>query len=502
MLVLEIQEAQAGSHHRGRGCGSEFWGLWTNFVTLPSLRGSLDAARRLIRRTILAILPNHSRILLIAYLFPPAGGVGVLRALSFAKYLPQFGHEVHVLSAWNPSTPTLDPSLVRQIPPQVRMHHAFTPEIPFHLRQKLWKLISPARSISASDSGPIAAAGDAKGLKAKLVDQVRCFFSPDPEVVWVPFALRRARQIIRHHDIDVVLVTVPPFSSLQIGSAMKRDFPQIRLISDFRDEWFQFHLSVFDFHNNDHTLRRAREIESTSVNASDLVLSVAPSIIAQMRARHPSQSAEKFAVVTNGFDPDLVAGFTPRPHGGKKVLVTFVGTIYGASTLRYYLEALDSLPEPVRSRFETRLIGRIADDEKKPIARAKSCIKVLGFMPQADSFRQMEEADFLLLTMIDPSCITGKFFDYIGTGKPMLAFTPGGGEVQRMLSETDAGWWADYRDREGIRGVLLRAHDVALAGTIPQIAREVADQFSRARLTAQLSKLIQGLTEDGSRPGE
>jgi hypothetical protein len=327
-------------------------------------------------------------------------------------------------------------------------------------------------------------------MKASLVDRVKRFFSPDPEVVWIPFALRQARKIIRRHGINVVLVTVPPFSSLRIGPALKREFPQIRLISDFRDEWFQFHLSVFDFHNNDHTLRLARDIETAAVNASDLVLSVVPSIIDQMRARHPTQSAEKFAVVTNGFDPDLVAGFKPRPHGGEKVVVTFVGTIYGASTLRYYLEALDSLPEQVRARFETRLIGRIADDEKKTIADAESRITVLGFMPQADSFRQMEEADFLLLTMIDPSCITGKFFDYIGTGKPMLAFTPEGGEVQRMLSETGAGWWADYRDREGMRAVLMRAHDAVMAGRVPQTPREVADRFSRAKLACELNNLI------------
>jgi hypothetical protein len=434
------------------------------------------------------ISPKGSRILLIAYLFPPAGGVGVLRALSFAKYLPPFGHEVHVLSARNPSCPTFDPALLQGIPPQVQVHHAFTPELPFHIRQKLWKMISPGRR--AVQTGRRQTAGGGGGIKARLVDQVKSFFSPDPEVVWVPFALRQARKIIRRYSIDVVLVTAPPFSSLQIGSALKREFPQIRLISDFRDEWFQFHLSVFDFHNNDHTLRRARDIETAAVNASDVVLSVVPSIIDQMRARHPAQPAEKFAVVTNGFDPELVANFTPRPHGGGKVVVTFVGTIYGASTLRYYLDALDTLPEQVRSRFETRLIGRIADDEKETIAAARSRVTVLGFKPQAESFRHMEEADFLLLTMIDPSCITGKFFDYIGTGKPMLAFTPEGGEVQRMLAATGAGWWADYRDREGIRDVLMRAHDAVMAGRVPQTPREVAARFSRAKLAAELNDLI------------
>jgi len=440
-----------------------------------------------------------SRVLLIAYLFPPAGGVGVLRALSFAKYLPQSGHQVHVLSAWNPTAPTLDPDLLNHVPKNVKVHRAFTPELPFHFRQKLWKFIAPAGPKKPQENSKIAAENKA-GLKSTLGGLIRRFLSPDPEVVWVPFALRKARKIIRDHNIDTVLVTVPPFSSLLIGTALKREFPQVNLISDFRDEWFQFHLSVFAFHNNSHTLQRARQIEADAVQASDSVLSVVPSIIEQMRNRHPDQPPAKFRVISNGFDPDLTAGFQSRPHGSPKVVVTFVGTVYGPSTLQYYLNALDGLPEEIRARFETRLIGRIAGDEKSIVDNAKSKIEVLGFMSQAEAFRRMEETDFLLLTMTDPSCITGKFFDYIGTRKPMLALTPEGGEVQRMLAETSSGWWADYRDGGAIRNLLMRAHDAAIANTIPVTPREIADRFARPKLTAELGDLIDRLKSDALTP--
>src|SRR5206468_10667490 len=41
------------------------------------------------------------KILIISYLFPPVGGIGVQRALSMAKYLPACGFQVHVLKATN-----------------------------------------------------------------------------------------------------------------------------------------------------------------------------------------------------------------------------------------------------------------------------------------------------------------------------------------------------------------------------------------------------------------
>ena len=75
------------------------------------------------------------KLLLISYLFPPVGGIGVQRALSLAKYLPQSGFEVHVLKATDAGGPVYDPALLKQVPPAVRVHRAFTPEIPFHVRQ-------------------------------------------------------------------------------------------------------------------------------------------------------------------------------------------------------------------------------------------------------------------------------------------------------------------------------------------------------------------------------
>ena len=59
------------------------------------------------------------RLLIISYLFPPAGGVAVQRALSVAKYLPGCGYSVHVLRARNASAPVEDPGLLRHVPATV-----------------------------------------------------------------------------------------------------------------------------------------------------------------------------------------------------------------------------------------------------------------------------------------------------------------------------------------------------------------------------------------------
>src|SRR5215475_15723473 len=84
----------------------------------------------------------RSRILIISYLFPPAGGIGVQRALSLARYLPASGFEVHVLRASNAAAPVFDPALSKRVPASVQVHGSFTPEAPFWLRHTVWNWLS------------------------------------------------------------------------------------------------------------------------------------------------------------------------------------------------------------------------------------------------------------------------------------------------------------------------------------------------------------------------
>ncbi|MGD0579298.1 MAG: group 1 glycosyl transferase, partial [Bryobacteraceae bacterium] len=75
----------------------------------------------------------NNRVLLISYLFPPAGGVGVQRALAMARYLPRTGLSVTVLTARNPVTHVYDAALEASIPAEVRVHRTPALEPPYAL---------------------------------------------------------------------------------------------------------------------------------------------------------------------------------------------------------------------------------------------------------------------------------------------------------------------------------------------------------------------------------
>ena len=125
-----------------------------------------------------------SRLLIISYLFPPVGGVGVQRALSLAKYLPDSGFDVHVLTARNAAGPVQDPALLKQVPASVKVHKAFTPELPFHFRQKLWRWFSGGGA-KGQTAFPTAAPSQRSWWKKLPLEIARRILCPEPEVLWV-----------------------------------------------------------------------------------------------------------------------------------------------------------------------------------------------------------------------------------------------------------------------------------------------------------------------------
>jgi glycosyltransferase involved in cell wall biosynthesis len=217
---------------------------------------------------------------------------------------------------------------------------------------------------------------------------------------------------------------------------------------------------------------------------------VTPTSLDTIRNRYPEHPDRKFACLPNGYDPAAFAGFQSRRHGGPQVVVTHVGTLYKTASPRYYLDALDQLPEDLRSRFETRFVGRVAESERAQLEGRKSNVRILGFMPQAKALQQIEETDYLLLTMTNEISLPGKLFEYLATGKPILALAARGSEVDRILEETGAGWCADPFDPAAIAALLRRAVEYRdTAGT--HIRKENILRYERPRLTAGLAALLE-----------
>ena len=212
----------------------------------------------------------------------------------------------------------------------------------------------------------------------------------------------------------------------------------------------------------------------------------------EIRRRYPEQPDSKFATVHNGYDPESLGGVAPRQHDSPgRMIVTHMGTAYTTASPRYYLEILDTLPEELRAHIETRFIGRVAESEASTFTACKSPVKMYGFMPQQQAWQLTAETDYLLLVMTNDFSLPGKLFEYLYFGKPILALSPPGGEVDRLLKETKAGWCADPADPEAVRAMLIRAWErLQQGGEQFQPDAAAIACYERPRLVRKLAGLL------------
>ena len=420
------------------------------------------------------------KILLISCYFPPAGGIQVQRALSLARYLPQNGFKVFVVTA-RASVPTVDPGLVDLIPAGVQISRTWTLEPPFNIRKRIWSRLT-VNTCSAKN-------GMVDKFRSFLTRKIKRLLCPDPQVLWYPFALRTASKLIRENDIQTIIATAPPFSVYLLVKELKRRFPHLCAIADVRDEWLKYFVREFGFRDNKDLLERAGEIETAAIQACDRVVAVSRASLDELRSRHPDQPQSKFVLIPNGYDPAVFAGFAPRSNKRRKILVTYTGTIYRPCCPKVYLDALDTLPR-VACDYETRFIGRIAEEfDRRTFTNRRSAVYLIDFIPQKHVVELMEETDILLLPSHDLYAIPGKLFEYLATGKPILALCDPSSDVADIMRQTSAGWCVDPSDFSALRRTLEEIH-LSHGKVTKEPNWEAIVRYSRPNLVASYAQTI------------
>jgi glycosyltransferase involved in cell wall biosynthesis len=428
-------------------------------------------------------------VLLVTYSFPPVGGVGVLRAASLARYLPAEGIRLDVLTARNAAAVGSDHALLKDVPTEVTVHRTATLDLPFGIKKGIKKLIT------RGGHPPGTAAAAASAHKPSFFKRaIQDLLLPDPQVTWLPALTRAAGRIVRQRNIDLVLITVPPFSSVLLVQKLRKEFPKLAIVVDFRDEWLSTTINLVSFSRSRRALQIARDAEASAVRNASAVVAVTEAARREIRARYPEEPESKFQLVPNGFDATRLrhSSSPPKQRSGEKIVASYVGTVYGSTEPTTLVEALQSLPPEVKSRFKLRFIGHIEEPRfRQCLLQLGDIVELKGFLPQAEALALMNETDYALLITHDPLNVAAKFYDYVGSGKPILATVHPEGDVRRLLEELRAGWWAGSRDVAGIRKLFIEtaARGDSLPTTFQPNLTGIA-QYERKPLAQRYATLL------------
>jgi glycosyltransferase involved in cell wall biosynthesis len=390
-----------------------------------------------------------NKVLIITYYWPPSGGAGVQRWLKFSKYLPELG--------WDPIILTVDPE------------YAAYPVKDFSLKEDLPSSVivysTPAINyfgIYKKDRSKIPSAGFANSLdntlKGKILRFIRGnFFLPDPRKGWNKYAFKKACKLIENEGIRNIITTSPPHSTQLIGLKIKKKYPTLNWIADLRDPWTDIYYYKQFYHVFFSKWIDLR-LEESVLKKADKIITVGPSL-KNLYSQKVKGTAEKTEVITNGYDEDDFSGI--KATTPSMFTITYVGTLSDIYPVDGFLDALHLFKEK-GNEFMLRFIGTVSQNQRDLI-QSKSGDSILEFIPYVDhtaAIQFMLKTTALLLIIPDhqsnKSIITGKLFEYIASGKPIICLGPADGDAAGIIRNTGYGITFSYTDSNGIYEYLIQ----------------------------------------------
>jgi glycosyltransferase involved in cell wall biosynthesis len=411
------------------------------------------------------------KVLLVTMYFPPAGGGGVQRSLKLAQYLPALGVETHVLAPDDPKWVHTDPEL--RVPTQAWIHRAR------YLGPRARK---PAEELRGAD-----------GLERALLQAqvtARRLLLPDASVTWNLTAIPAAIRIVRREGIDAVITTSPPPSVHFVGAAVQRA-TGARWIADLRDPL------VANQHRRDDTAAaRARQAATEQVaklvaRRADAVTCVSEAIADEVRGLGARGAVR---LISNGCDFDDFAGLEYVP--GKRFRITHTGSFFGKRDPRPFLEAFRQADLDAVARF----VGdfRSTDREWAEALGLGDRLELVPYAPRGESLRLQRDSEALLLLVPDAGgrgkgVLSGKVYEYIAAGRPILAVVPPDGAAAALVRETGAGVVVAPDDVEGIRAALVDLQARFANGGLDsvELAKRDEERLSRRARVEELAALVE-----------
>ena len=376
------------------------------------------------------------RILLVCHYYPPSAGAAVARPLSMAKHLRRMGHRVTVLTtaAFGDLPDDASHGVVRTYDLQL-------------LR---------ARLRGASRATPILEA-DTYSNRPHPLSYV---LVPEALVLaWAPFAVAAAVRLQRRERFDCVITSSPPESGHLAGWALQR--MGAAWIADVRDGWvFESYRPAWPTGLQE---RADRALERRLMRSADAVTCVAEPLVRYFA----EELGARAVLVPNGWDPVALDGAGPLEPEVAALLdpgrVSLVHTGRLEVVNRDPAPLVEALGELARddpataARLELVFAGSFTRRELDMLGRdvAPGRMVVAGNLPRARALALQRAADGLLLIAAGTRTheVTGKVFEYLGAGRPILALAEGT-EAARIVREARAGLSVPPGDRAAARRAL------------------------------------------------
>lgn len=422
------------------------------------------------------------RILIVSTFFPPLNSVASLRPYSWAKYWTEAGHAVDVLTTEKPD------NLPAPLPYSTQGFNVIAAPMPrlLNLLKAGYQTNQPGheKSKSFSFKTPLVRAFNYLRFKKGIFNSCRM---PDFSDFWILPALKA----LKKQEWDVVVSTAGPYSVHLIAECLKRRGQTSRWIADYRDTWSDscVYPGLFPFNWVE------KKLEKKLLQQADAITTVSDFFTHSLGCKHGSY---KVHTIENGFDLEDLKKLDPAPFfpldGMFRIVHT--GSLYlGKRDPSPLFQAISELrEEPALNKLEVLFVGANQANLQELIDRYQvgKWVKVRGLVSREDALRMQRDARALLFLpwndLTVDGVMTGKLFEYLCSGTPILAVGASEREASQQLI-LDAKCGEAFHSASSIKTYLQHAL-LQINKTKTMLDPALAAKYDRKALAHKLLGLV------------
>ena len=430
-------------------------------------------------------------VLFISYLFPPVAGGGVQRSSKFVKYLPENGWNPVVLTVKEPYDFYRDDEMMQDVSGNCIIVRTFSIE-PMKWVRKFLKRKSQSK-LKTDSSRSI----NKKTLKPGFLIKLKTYILfPDNEILWLPFAVIKGIQLIKKYKPDVIYSTASPFTDHLIALILVKLF-KLPWVADFRDLW----VDRPNFPKNRWRLCIDRKFERMVIHTANYIVTATSAMAKHFRELYPNQ---KYSSITNGFDEDDFTHFSSLIPDNKKFVLTYTGIFNREQNPQKIFDALHKSinnNREIEKTIKLKIIGQLdnpGDFENmihfKKLGLAKYS-ELVQYLPHKKAIEEMCRSTVLLLLVgvypHNKGILTGKIFEYLRSGRPILAVVPDDGLAAEIIKETNSGIVVPNDNVDEISSGILYMFELFMNEKLEgSFNRTGIEKYSRKNLTKELSEVF------------
>ncbi len=378
------------------------------------------------------------KVLFITYFWPPSGKATLHWPLGIIKHLPSAGWQPVVLTVENESFTEKDESLVKEVDAGMKVYKSKAFE-PFNLYKKF---TGKDRNQQLIASETIST--ENKSLSHKLSIWIRMnIFVPDARIGWYLSAVNKGKEILNKTEIDAIVTIGPPHSTHLVGMKLSRIY-SIPHIPVLIDPWVDI-IYYRNFKRSAPTLALDNHLEKSVMTNASSVVFVTKSTLEDYSRKYPFLK-DKADVLYWGYNEEDFQAVKQENNKKDYKLLIHAGNIFDYQNPPFLWKRIKekSDAEEIRIKF----IGTVSPVIKNEIEKngLKGITEFAGFLPYKEMLRELLKADYLLVCATEKRHVPGKLFEYLRTGKPIIAFGDDNEEVKSILEKTNSGMIFGYND--------------------------------------------------------